>query len=117
VLWRRFAAEDGLAATKFGDYTKQDLVDAANPSDRNGLTQAGRALQKHSGREGSFFYDTSTGSAAARNEQGLQAVLDIIDDPAQTEVLNNVINIWGQEGQRVRYNINGSFMGFLEPVP
>lgn len=60
----------------------------------------------------------SSGSAAARNEQGL-AVLDEIlgDTGGRTEVLDRVTNIWDSAGRGVRFSNDGSFMGFLEPVP
>jgi RHS repeat-associated protein len=106
------------AGRTFGTHSSQDLLNAAQSGDRNGLTQAGRALQKHADRAGSFFQGRSSGPAAVRNAQGLQAVSEILNNPAsRTEVLNRVINIWAPTGQGVRYNIDGSFMGFLEPVP
>jgi hypothetical protein len=106
------------AGRTFGNYSSHDLLNAAQSGDRNGLTQAGRALQKHSDRAGSFFQGRSSGPAALRNDQGMQAVSEILNNPAsQTEVLNRVINIWAPTGQGIRYGIDGSFMGFLEPVP
>ena len=83
--------------------------------DRNGLTRAGRALQKHGDRPGSVF-PRSAGSAEARNAQGIDQVDAILNDPNRTvQVLDNVINIYGSNGAGVRYSIGGDFMGFLEP--
>jgi len=73
-------------------------------------------LQKHSGREGSAFNGLSSGSAAARNEQGLKVLDDILNDSnGSTEVLDRVTNIFDSSGRGVRFGNDGSFMGFLEP--
>lgn len=86
-------------------------------ADRNGLTQVGRALQKHSSREGSVFNGLSCGSATARNEQGLRVLDEILNDPGgRTEMLDRVTNIWDSTGRGVRFGNDGSFMGFLEPL-
>jgi RHS repeat-associated protein len=114
---RRAAGAAKAGARSFGNFAATDLRVAAQAADRNGLTQVGRALQKHSGRDGSAFNGLSTGTAAARNEQGLRVLDDILEDPnARTEVLDRVMNIWDSTGRGVRYGNDGSFMGFLEPV-
>jgi hypothetical protein len=60
----------------------------------------------------------STGSAAARNEQGLSVLNEILGDTGgRTEVLDRVTNVWDSTGRGVRFGNDGSFMGFLEPVP
>lgn len=122
-LGRRARAHAGetvaanAGARTFGNFAMSDLRAAAQAADRNGLTQVGRALQKHSGRDGSVFNGLSSGSATARNEQGLRVLDDILNDPAgRTEVLDRVTNIWDSTGRGVRYGNDGSFMGFLEPV-
>ena len=113
--FRAVAANAG--ARTFGNSAMSDLRAAAQAADRYGLTQVGRALQKHSGRDGSVFNGLSSGSATARNEQGLRVLDDILNDPAgRTEVLDRVTNIWDSTGRGVRYGNDGSFMGFLEPV-
>jgi len=105
------------AARTYGAFTRSDLRAAAQVPDRNGLTQVGRALQKHSDREGSVFNGSSTGNAATRNEQGLRVLDEILDDPrGTTEALNRVTNVWDSTGRGVRYSNDGSFMGFLEPI-
>ena len=53
------------------------LVEAGSKLDRNGLTRAGRALQKHGDREGSVF-PRLTGNAANRNEQGKRILEEIL---------------------------------------
>jgi hypothetical protein len=109
------AADAATSVVEAGGYTNADLEASANAMDRNGLTRAGRALQKHGDRPGSVF-PRSTGSAEARNAQGIDQVNAILNDPNRTvDVLNKVINIYGSNGAGVRYSVGGDFMGFLEP--
>lgn len=104
------------AARTFGRFGADDLRAAAQASDRNGLTQVGRALQKHSDRDGSAFLGLSSGSADARNDQALRVLDEILNDTGgRTEVLDRVTNIWDSSGRGVRFSNDGSFMGFLEP--
>jgi hypothetical protein len=35
----------------------------------------------------------------------------------RTEVLDHVTNMWDSSGKGVRFGNDGSFMGFLEPLP
>ena len=93
------------------------MLQAGQAADKNGLTKAGRALQKHGARAGSVF-PPSTGNAAARNAQG-QGVLDEILR-AQTQTIKP--NRFGGRdifdagtGRGVRYDGNSNMMGFLEP--
>lgn len=82
---------------------------------RDGLSGAGRALQKHGDRAGSAF-PRSTGTAAERNAQGQNVVDDMLTARSgRTEVLDNVINVYDLSGRGVRYRSDGSFTGFLEP--
>ncbi len=109
-------AKAAVTAADAGGFSNSALVSSANALDRNGLTRAGRALQKHGDRPGSVF-PRSVGSAESRNAQGLEQVNAILNDPNRTvEVLNKVINIYGPNGAGgVRYSVSGDFMGFLEP--
>ena len=99
-----------------GGHSLADLERAAAEEDRNGLTRAGRAAQKHGDRAGSVFPKTPN-QPAGRNATGQQLVHDILHDPGgRTEVLDRVINIWDSSGRGVRFSRDGKFMGFLEPV-
>jgi RHS repeat-associated protein len=90
---------------------------AGQQFDRNGLTVAGRALQKHGDRAGSVF-PKSSGSAAARNAQG-QEVLDGILNSTSRQVNRN--RYGGQDirdnftNRGARFDGAGNFIGFLEP--
>ncbi len=114
----RLVSATGVAAETAADaggFSNSALESSANAVDRNGLTRAGRALQKHGDRPGSVF-PRSVGSAEARNAQGLDQVNAILNDPNRTvDVLDKVINIYGSNGAGVRYSVGGDFMGFLEP--
>jgi RHS repeat-associated protein len=100
----------------FGQFGAAEIRAAAATMDRNGLTQVGRALQKHSGRSDSVFGGLSSGSAATRNEQGMRVLDEIMNDPgARTEILDSVTNIWDSAGRGIRLGNDGTFMGFLEP--
>ncbi|UQX88699.1 hypothetical protein M6D93_01545 [Jatrophihabitans telluris] len=115
---RPIVSATGVAAETAADaggFSNSALESSANAIDRNGLTRAGRALQKHGDRPGSVF-PRSVGSAEARNAQGLGQVNAILNDPNRTvDVLDKVINIYGSNGAGVRYSVGGDFMGFLEP--
>jgi len=96
--------------------TPRLLNAGANP-DRNGLTKAGRALQKHGSRPGSVFPPAS-GNPTAINQQGQQVLQDILNSQSQFIEPNrfggnDVFDL--NTGQGVRFDSNGNMMGFLEP--
>lgn len=99
-----------------------ELSQAAAAADRGGLSAAGRALQKHGGREGSAFPPVS-GNPASINRQGQSVVDDILTSPGSMTVTRNharygeVMEVRAPDGRGVRYDANGKFMGFLEPKP
>ncbi|MEJ7647744.1 MAG: hypothetical protein WKF57_01660 [Nakamurella sp.] len=101
--------------TQFGPFSRDDVLAAARAPDRNGLTQAGRGLQKHGGRQGSVYEGRSSGNGAARNAQGMEEVRRILDDTVRVDDLDTVVNIWDSRGWGVRLRKDGTFMGFLEP--
>src|SRR6185312_11303515 len=92
------------------------LAKAASKLDRNGLTKAGRALQKHSDRVGSVFAKI-TGRASAVNDAGQHVVEEILTSPGTKEVTNRFggVDIIAADGRGVRYDGNNNFMGLLEP--
>jgi len=103
-----------LLAKKATPYL-DDLSRAGAAADRNGLTRAGRALQKHGDRSGSSF-PKSSGSAAQRNQQGQKALDDILSQPGSTTKTNNIggVDIRAPNGQGARFGSSGDFVGFLE---
>lgn len=89
-------------------------------ADRNGVTEAGRALQKHSSRPGSAFPEPR-GTRAQINQAGQNIVDDILTAPGAKMTkrhharFGDVIEITAPDGRGVRYDANGNFLGFLEP--
>jgi len=93
------------------------LSRAGRVADRNGLTKAGRSLQKHGDRPGSIF-PRSFGNAAARNTQGQQILDDILNSTSRTFSRNRYggYDVWDNfTGRGARYDSAGNFIGFLDP--
>ncbi|WP_158257695.1 hypothetical protein, partial [Haliangium sp. UPWRP_2] len=103
---------------------KDDLAKAARQPDRNGLTSAGRALQKHGMRPGSA-YSFSSQKANVLNKEGQEIVEDILTNPGstftnKTAVLNGeqvkVLDVIAPDGRGVRFTGDGKqLIGFREP--
>ncbi len=96
--------------------TLDKLSNAARAADKNNLTKAGRALQKHSDRTGSAF-DAPSKKANDLNRQGQDIVDDILTNPGSSRRPNKLggEDVIAPDGRGVRYNPDGSFRGFLEP--
>ncbi|VWX57598.1 exported hypothetical protein [Burkholderiales bacterium 8X] len=107
-------------AASAGARSIDELSQAAAAADRGGLTAAGRALQKHGGREGSAF-PAAKGNPLFVNQQGQHVVDDILTSPGSTMVTRNharfgeVTEVWAPDGRGLRYGADGKFIGFLEP--
>ncbi|MBI1925323.1 hypothetical protein HYR99_13860 [Candidatus Poribacteria bacterium] len=94
------------------------IIDEANQG--RSLTKAGRALQKHGNRPDSAF-PKPTGSPSDLNRAGQEIVDDILTTPG-TEIENvyssrfgPVIEARAPDGRGLRYDSNGTLIGFLEP--
>ncbi len=91
-----------------------------NLSPFGGLTAAGRALQKHGGREGSAF-PAAKGNPLSINQQGQHVVDDILTTPGSTMTTRHyarfgeVTEVRAPDGRGLRYGSDGKFIGFLEP--
>jgi hypothetical protein len=114
-------SRDQIGGNKILDLS--DAAKAPDPSDRSGeLTGAGRALQKHGGRNGSAF-PAAKGNPATINDQGQKIVDDILNDPGKivtqrdTGRFGNVIDVTASDGRGVRFSVDGKFITFLEPIP
>lgn len=110
-------ADDGIrAATR----TVDELSQAAGTVDKSGLSSAGRALQKHGGREGSAF-PAVKGSKEAINKQAQNVVDEILTNPKSTQTsrhharFGQVLEIKSPDGRGLRYDSSGKLIGFLEP--
>jgi hypothetical protein len=100
--------------------SNDQLLEGANTPDRNGLTKAGRSLQKHGGRPGSA-YPPGVGSVAQRNSAGTKIVEDILNDPTATRIWANrrrfgrTLEVRLPSGKGLRFDEHGNFIHFLEP--
>lgn len=110
----RFDAERFLAA-KAGASSLDDLARAAQASERDGQTAAGRALQKHGDRAGSIY--PKIGSPAERSRVAQEIVEDYLTNPLTRErVRRDGVRIFEMpDGRGVSFNMDGSFRGLLEP--
>ena len=113
----RDSGEAGLMAGGKKCPTTQRMLNAGENPDRNGLSQAGRALQKHGSRPGSVF-PRASGNPAAINQQGQQVLNDSLNSRNQFIERNrfggnDIFDL--DTGRGVRYGGNGNMMGFLEP--
>jgi hypothetical protein len=92
------------------------LKDAASKFDRNGLTSAGRAYQKHMNRPGSAYPQVPQ-NPNSLNSTGQQVVDEILTNPGSTVRTNRLggVDVKAPDGRGIRYNQDGSFRGFLEP--
>jgi len=108
------AAHGGGSSGAWNEPTK--LAEAGKEIDREGLTRAGRALEKHGGRQGSIF-PKATGSIEAKNQQGQRILEEILGNPGTTTAPNNLggRDYFAPSGRGARFNQDGSFRGFLEP--
>ncbi|WP_272670175.1 MULTISPECIES: hypothetical protein [unclassified Providencia] len=104
--------------------SKEELKQAASEINRNGLTNAGRSLQKHGGREGSA-YSYSNQKASVLNQEARALIDEILDNPnviirPRTIYENRkrieVIDAKSPDGRVLRFSIDGKkFIGFREP--
>ena len=104
--------------------SKDKLGQAASSPNRNGLTDAGRALQKHGGREGSV-YSYSSQKASVLNQEAQAIVNEILNNPntkIETRVVFEnkqkitVVEATAPDGRALRFNTDGSkLIGFREP--
>jgi len=101
--------------------TVDDLSKAAGQAHNDdGLTKAGRALQKQGGRPGSAF-PPARGANPQINSSGQNVVDDILTSPG-SETTNRhharfgeVTEVRAPDGRGARWDGNGGFMGLLEP--
>ncbi|WP_353242984.1 adhesin [Providencia sp.] len=104
--------------------SKEELKQAASVINRNGLTNAGRSLQKHGGREGST-YSYSNQKASVLNQEAKALIDEILDNPnviiRSRAIYENrqrieVIDAKSPDGRVLRFSMDGKkFIGFREP--
>lgn len=111
------AARAGAAIERVampGGRSIEELSAAGQALDRNGLTVAGRALQKHGDRGGAFV--ASPGNLAARNAQGQRALDDILDSYTTVQYKRGEVWVRDPTGKGAKFEgTTGKLIGFLEP--
>jgi hypothetical protein len=104
-------------------YSVGQLRASSQVLDRNGLTRAGRALQKHSSRSGSPWtpYAPQSGRTATNyNTQADNLVQDLLTDPATTVTVRphfrhgTIYDFRASDGRGIRFDNAGNFIGFLD---
>ena len=95
-------------------FSIKDLCEAGKQHDREGLTRAGRALQKHGGREGNIF-PKPVGTIDKINQHGQQILEKILNDPNKRISITNEgdMEIYSSNGQGAYFRKDGKFRGFL----
>ncbi|WP_165497002.1 hemagglutinin repeat-containing protein [Phytopseudomonas dryadis] len=115
-------SEEGAKATAvlehFGNRTVEDLASAAaNPINKEGLTQAARALTKHaSGQRTTGTFPKLSGGIKQQNETAQQIVSEILSNPKSTytSLGRGGLEVRAPDGRGLRYNSDGSFSGFVD---
>lgn len=109
------------AAKKFGNSSIDELLDAGDIIGKNGLSDVGRALQKHGSRPGSAF-PKAKGNPTAINEQGRNVLESLLKNPEATSVtrhharFGDILEVKLISGQGARFSSDGrKFIGFIEP--
>jgi filamentous hemagglutinin len=96
-----------------------ELLQSANETYDNYLSKAGHALQKHGERQGSVFPKVF-GNPNAINMQAHDIANNILTHPSKTHTqrhharFGEILDIYAPNGQGIRYNAMGKFIGFLE---
>ncbi|MGO0704102.1 two-partner secretion domain-containing protein [Pseudomonas paracarnis] len=107
------------ALQNFGGRTFDDLSAAAsNPINKEGLTEAARALTKHaSGQRATGTLPKLTGGIERQNATALGIIDDVLKNPNSTfsNLSRGGLEVRAPDGRGLRYNKDGSFSGFLDP--
>jgi len=98
---------------------KQELVDNATRPGHGGVSEAGRALQSHASRVGSWLKSLpAAGNAAQNTTAARQALLEILADGQAVEethpVWGDIIKVRLADGAGAVWKIDGTFITFLE---
>jgi RHS repeat-associated protein len=102
------------ALTKFGKEGISALLQAGNELDRNNLTNAARALQKHGSREGSAFPNVSGKELNEKGNEILEGILNSDNQLIRTTDNGGSVIFDQNTGRGVAYTKDGKFNGFRE---
>jgi hypothetical protein len=105
--------------SSFG-HTADDLFKNAITPNEYGISPIARAIDKHSSRPDSV-YEAVAGSPHVKNIEGQKLVESIMNNPDSVVLSKNtgrfgpVVDIVSPDGRALRFDINGNFVGVLEP--
>jgi len=115
------AAKSGIesVAKKRIKYDVDAMARAAAEPDRNGLTRAGRALDKHGAGQRNnpnSPFPAPKGGPARKNEVGQAQVEDILTHPDATftPLGRGGVGVRTPDGREIRFDADGRFAGFIE---
>jgi hypothetical protein len=106
------------AAAEIDAAEKAAALSAANaPINKQGLSEAARAWDKHAYRKGGSTFEPLSGSTAERNEMASRFVQGVLDNPAtvRTQLGRGGVEYRGPTGQGFRIDADGTFSGVLDP--
>lgn len=88
-------------------------------SGKQNFTAAGHALQKHANRQGDIwaqYLPEGTLNPANYNARASELVQDVLTDPGTIRSYHNdFIHYFAPDGRGLRFNLDGSFVGFINP--
>ena len=99
--------------------TRSAVLTSANRTLGSGVTAAGRALQKHAARAGSWLANAGRGGNAAANAAAAdRIILDVLEKGAVSTathpVFGDVVRMRLADGAGIWFRNDGEFIGFLE---
>ncbi|WP_404462751.1 hypothetical protein [Providencia rettgeri] len=103
--------------SKFENFTKEELISSANkPINKQGLSAAARAWDKHAARPNGVF-EPLNGNPAQKNAAAENFIREIFNDPkvVRNDLGGGAFEYRLPSGKGVRYNTDGSFNTVLDP--
>jgi hypothetical protein len=94
-----------------------DILEINSRVQKNGFTKAGRAYQKHSNREDSFFSKVSGGDPRPNNLAGEIFLTETLRDTTSIYKINKLggFDVIRTDGKGIRFRPNGEIYSFREP--
>ncbi|AWQ82335.1 hypothetical protein CSC33_5004 [Pseudomonas aeruginosa] len=121
VLNAQQANKNAAALHNFGGRSISDLSSAAsNPINKEGLTEAARALTKHAaGQRETGTFPKLSGGIEKQNATAQKIVDEILSNPGS--IFENLgrggLTVRSPDGKGLRYDSDGTLSGFLDPKP
>ena len=103
---------------EFGHSIQQLSTSAMKPINKEGLTEAARALTKHaSGQRLTGTFPKLSGGILKQNEEAQKIVNGILNNPESTftRLGRGGLNVRAPDGQGLRFESDGTLSGFLDP--